>query len=472
MANGLVDHFDGEVPHRLRDLVTLPGVGRKTANVVRSVALDEPGLPVDTHVTRLSHRLGLTDETDAVKIELVLNAMIPAAERGTFSLRLILHGRRVCLGPQAPLRAVRAQRLLPLLDRLRRPRARRGVRRGSGTAPSAGPTTRSVDWRWIRPKICLPEGRFRRKIGRVVECGPRFGLRCTYQVPATWYLATHLGSAAQCRPADAPSGASALLAPRSGSLADRADAPDLSPVDHKRVGQRISSRARDNRRAAWRRERSASKRCCAARLVAAAAARFGLVGDPIDEVGERRRHRRQLRGGGRGGLRFHGPCLPGRSRPATRAERSTPPTTLVAVLSRLDLRGVPEAELADRVPRPGPARRGPGRRRRRHRGGCAPRRRRRPASLHRAVRRRRARRAAGARPTRCSGRSTGLDPATCASALDAARDAIDGFHRTQLRADDTYESGGASRSGRCTSPSTGPGSMCPAGGAPTRRRSS
>ena len=58
MAQALVDRFGGEVPHRMADLVTIPGVGRKTANVVRSVALGEPGLPVDTHVTRLSHLLG------------------------------------------------------------------------------------------------------------------------------------------------------------------------------------------------------------------------------------------------------------------------------------------------------------------------------------------------------------------------------------------------------------------------------
>jgi len=96
MAQALVERFDGEVPHRMRDLVTIPGVGRKTANVVRSVALGEPGLPVDTHVTRLSHRLGLTTETDPVKIEHALNPMLPASERGWFSLRLILHGRRVC----------------------------------------------------------------------------------------------------------------------------------------------------------------------------------------------------------------------------------------------------------------------------------------------------------------------------------------------------------------------------------------
>ncbi len=63
---------------------------------MRSVALGLPGLPVDTHVIRLSHRLGLTAEDDPVKIERDLNPMVPAGERGDFSLRLILHGRRVC----------------------------------------------------------------------------------------------------------------------------------------------------------------------------------------------------------------------------------------------------------------------------------------------------------------------------------------------------------------------------------------
>ncbi len=96
MASALVERFDGEVPVALEDLVTLPGVGRKTGNVIRSVAFDEPGLPVDTHVIRLSRRLGLTDSTDPVKIELELNAMVPAKERGALSLRLILHGRQVC----------------------------------------------------------------------------------------------------------------------------------------------------------------------------------------------------------------------------------------------------------------------------------------------------------------------------------------------------------------------------------------
>ena len=80
----------------MSDLVTLPGVGRKTANVVRSVAMDKPGLPVDTHVQRLSRRLGLTTETDPVKIEMDLNPLVKADERGALSLRLILHGRAVC----------------------------------------------------------------------------------------------------------------------------------------------------------------------------------------------------------------------------------------------------------------------------------------------------------------------------------------------------------------------------------------
>src|SRR5262249_11018602 len=96
MARGVDEDFGGEVPTELEDLVRLPGVGRKTGNVVRSVAFDLPGLPVDTHVGRLARRLRLTNETDPVKAELDLNALVAPAERGRFSLRLILHGRRVC----------------------------------------------------------------------------------------------------------------------------------------------------------------------------------------------------------------------------------------------------------------------------------------------------------------------------------------------------------------------------------------
>lgn len=96
MAKAVEERFDGEIPRDLEDLVTLPGVGRKTGNVVRSVAFDLPGLPVDTHVGRLSRRLRLTTENDPVAVERDLNALVPPAERGRFSLRLIEHGRRVC----------------------------------------------------------------------------------------------------------------------------------------------------------------------------------------------------------------------------------------------------------------------------------------------------------------------------------------------------------------------------------------
>jgi endonuclease-3 len=96
MASQVMSRFGGEVPREIEDLITLPGVGRKTANVLRSVVFDLPGLPVDTHVGRLSRRLGLTKLEDPVKVEYELNALLPPPEWGQFSLRLILHGRRVC----------------------------------------------------------------------------------------------------------------------------------------------------------------------------------------------------------------------------------------------------------------------------------------------------------------------------------------------------------------------------------------
>ena len=96
MARALVERFGGEVPAEMDDLTTLPGVGRKTANVLRSVALDRPGLPVDTHVGRLVRRLGLTGQTDPVAVEREIDALVPPEEWGALSLRLILHGRGVC----------------------------------------------------------------------------------------------------------------------------------------------------------------------------------------------------------------------------------------------------------------------------------------------------------------------------------------------------------------------------------------
>jgi len=97
MAAALMERHNGDVPTSMEELAALPGVGRKTANVVRSVAFDLPGLPVDTHVGRISRLLDLTQETDPVKVEHILGAMLPPADWGTFSLRMILHGRAICV---------------------------------------------------------------------------------------------------------------------------------------------------------------------------------------------------------------------------------------------------------------------------------------------------------------------------------------------------------------------------------------
>jgi endonuclease III len=116
MARALDERYGGVVPTELADLVTLPGVGRKTANVVRSVAFNLPGLPVDTHVGRLARRLKLTTETDPVKAELDLNALVAPDERGRFSLRLILHGRRVCFARNPQCAACLLVDLCPSAD--------------------------------------------------------------------------------------------------------------------------------------------------------------------------------------------------------------------------------------------------------------------------------------------------------------------------------------------------------------------
>jgi endonuclease-3 len=95
-SRALVERFGGEVPPRMEDLVTLPGVGRKTANVVLGVAFGIPGFAVDTHVTRLCNRLRLTDSRDPVQIEKDVCEVVPREEWTGLSLRLILHGRRIC----------------------------------------------------------------------------------------------------------------------------------------------------------------------------------------------------------------------------------------------------------------------------------------------------------------------------------------------------------------------------------------
>jgi endonuclease-3 len=93
----LIASFGGEVPDNLEDLVSLPGVGRKTANVLLGNIWGKPAITVDTHVTRLSQRLGLTKETDPVKIEFALQAVLPKKEWTFFSHAIIFHGRQVCI---------------------------------------------------------------------------------------------------------------------------------------------------------------------------------------------------------------------------------------------------------------------------------------------------------------------------------------------------------------------------------------
>ena len=95
-ARAIVERFDGKLPDRMEDLVTLPGVGRKTANVILGHVHGAPGMVVDTHVRRLSRRLGLTRSLDPTQIEIDLQKLLPPTEWTAFSMRLILHGRQVC----------------------------------------------------------------------------------------------------------------------------------------------------------------------------------------------------------------------------------------------------------------------------------------------------------------------------------------------------------------------------------------
>lgn len=96
LSAALVEHHHGEVPARLEDLVELPGVGRKTANVVLGNAFGIPGITVDTHFGRLVRRLGWTTETDPVKVEHAIGALFPRQDWTLLSHHVIWHGRRIC----------------------------------------------------------------------------------------------------------------------------------------------------------------------------------------------------------------------------------------------------------------------------------------------------------------------------------------------------------------------------------------
>jgi endonuclease-3 len=96
LSQALVERHDGEVPPRLDDLVRLPGVGRKTANVVLGNAFGLPGITVDTHFGRLARRFGWTEQTDPVKVEHEVGALFPKRDWTMLSHHLIWHGRRIC----------------------------------------------------------------------------------------------------------------------------------------------------------------------------------------------------------------------------------------------------------------------------------------------------------------------------------------------------------------------------------------
>lgn len=97
MATAVTDHHGGQVPGTMEELCELPGVGRKTANVVLGNCFDVPSLPVDTHMIRVNGRLGFTKSTDPIKIERDLMDIVPQAEWTMYSHRIILHGRAICV---------------------------------------------------------------------------------------------------------------------------------------------------------------------------------------------------------------------------------------------------------------------------------------------------------------------------------------------------------------------------------------
>ncbi|MGN6611914.1 MAG: endonuclease III [Angustibacter sp.] len=113
LSAAIVERFDGQVPPRLTDLVTLPGVGRKTANVVLGNAFGIPGITVDTHFGRLVRRFGWTTETDPVKVEHAVGALFPKKDWTMLSHVLIFHGRRTCHAKRPACGACPIQRLCP-----------------------------------------------------------------------------------------------------------------------------------------------------------------------------------------------------------------------------------------------------------------------------------------------------------------------------------------------------------------------
>lgn len=113
LGSALVERYDGAVPDRLQDLVSLPGIGRKTANVILGNAFGIPGITVDTHVGRLARRFRWTEENDPVKVEFALAAIFPRSDWTMLSHRMIFHGRRVCHARRPACGACAVARLCP-----------------------------------------------------------------------------------------------------------------------------------------------------------------------------------------------------------------------------------------------------------------------------------------------------------------------------------------------------------------------
>jgi endonuclease-3 len=113
LSAALVERYDGQVPPRLVDLVTLPGVGRKTANVVLGDAFGVPGITVDTHFGRLARRFGWTEETDPVKVEHAVGALFPKRDWVMLNHHLIWHGRRRCHAKKPACGACPVAKLCP-----------------------------------------------------------------------------------------------------------------------------------------------------------------------------------------------------------------------------------------------------------------------------------------------------------------------------------------------------------------------
>lgn len=167
MSQDIVAHHGGKVPATMDELVELRGVGRKTANVVLGVAHGVPGFPVDTHVTRLVRRLRLTTATDPEQIEADVCSMVPAQEWTALSLRLILHGRRICDARKPRCDVCVLRDICPSAGMVV-PRRRK--------APRAGISARSPAGRGVRPERARRSDSPRRSPGRR---GPANGRQAT-----------------------------------------------------------------------------------------------------------------------------------------------------------------------------------------------------------------------------------------------------------------------------------------------------